>query len=226
MNILRAALTATVLLCASPGIGQVYRAIGSEPIWSVTIDRSHIRFRNIAFRIETYRTPARRPTRHGFAYVIRRYRFEITRGPCDEVENGRDYADNFRIVDLRDGHVYLGCGGPVLLPPRLAYTGWQVRAVGGARVRGVDAPVLEFSDGTLEIRSGCWSLTGPFGERGRTLRPGTIVARQREGCTGPRMPHEAELMRLFGRPVVFRYPVDGNSLELSGSGIIVSLERT
>jgi heat shock protein HslJ len=221
--VVRLAFLLLALLTGGAAVAQTYRAVGAEPMWSVTITPSHILFRNIDFRLESFRTPPRRPIRNGYVYATPRYRFEIVHRRCDEVMNGFDYVDTFRIAFAHGGTYYVGCGGAVLPPPRLADTDWHIRAIDGAAVPR-DDHLLSFREGRIEIRSGCNNFAGSFTERGRSLRAQAVVA-TRPDCDAPLMAYDTKLLRLLGAPTRFRFPRDGRTMELSGSGITARFER-
>lgn len=89
---------------------EVYRAIGQEPGWHVTIARGRIDYVGDygETRISVAR-PEPRTTFNGHRYETRRLVVDISHGRCNDAMSGHGYAD--QVMVIADGRTYRGCGG-------------------------------------------------------------------------------------------------------------------
>ena len=110
MKRLLLALLALLAGCATPQPQAApYRAVGTEPFWSLTIDQ-----RAISFTLAGS-TPVQQPKPQvivGFAgeiYRTQRIDVNIVHGACSDGMSDRNYPDK---VQIRvDEHHFSGCGG-------------------------------------------------------------------------------------------------------------------
>jgi heat shock protein HslJ len=192
--------------------GSTYRALGTEPFWSVTINGGRMVYDDAQGRKVAVRTPAARPSFNGRRYVSRRLTVDITRQPCSDGMSDFTYADTVRVTV--DGRSLQGCGGATLPPASLANTSWEIVSIDGERVAGGEQYQLSFSDTQLSGRAGCNSFSGGYrvGRDGFQAGP---LAMTRMACPGPRMQHEQAVARILAGRVRLYYP-DGRTLVMRG----------
>src|SRR4051812_30342992 len=88
-----------------------YRALGTEPFWSLTIDVRTMKFEAPGQHSVTVPTPR---VIHGFAgeiYQTRRIGVNTVHKACSDGMSDRSYPDTVQVTV--DGKRYTGCGGAV-----------------------------------------------------------------------------------------------------------------
>lgn len=194
-----------------------YRALGTEPFWSVTIDGGRMTY--AAPDTAGFSVPA--PPRNGGRYQTARLTLDITHRECSDGMSDRTYPDT--VTAMVDGRTLHGCGGAPLAPETLAGTNWSIVAIDGAAVSG-DAYVLRFEGERLSGRAGCNSFGGPYHVEGDTLTAGPLISTRMACLDNDRMTHERSAMRVLGGPARIGHP-DGDTMVLSGSGGEIRLRR-
>jgi heat shock protein HslJ len=220
----RSLLAALLLTAAAPAAAQSsapYRAIGTEPFWSVSIGGGRMVYDDPEGNRVTVRTPAARPSFNGRRYVTRRLTVDITRQACSDGMSDRRYADTVRVTV--DGRDLEGCGGAILPPETLAHTVWEIASIGGRRVPGGERYQVRFSDNELSGRAGCNSFSGSYRVGRAGLRAGPL-AMTRMACPGPAMQHEETFSRILRETVRLYYP-DGFSLIMRSPAGEIRLKR-
>ena len=197
-----------------------YRALGTEPFWSVTIADGRITYDSPdgGFSVDA---PAARPTFNGRRYETPRLTVDITRTLCGDGMSERRYADT--VIVIREGTTLNGCGGDILPPERLADTDWAIVEIDGQAVQGPNY-VLHFSVDRLSGQAGCNSFSGGYSPSGETLTVGPVAA-TRMFCPDPGMDHERRALQLLSGPVRISYP-GGENLVLTGNGVTMRLHQT
>lgn len=90
--------------------GGVYRAVGTEPFWDLTVDNRQMIFtdRGANLRV-TQPTPSAIVGVAGEIYRTPRLRLNILHAPCSDGMSDRAYPDKVQL-DV-DGRRFNGCGG-------------------------------------------------------------------------------------------------------------------
>lgn len=219
---MRLLMTAAIALSAlaAPVLAQPaapYKALGTEPFWSLSIDKRTMRFEAPGRPTVTVPTP--RPI-NGFAgeiYRTRRVDVNIVHKGCSDGMSDRSFPDT---VTVRvDGRSFSGCGGtPIGGEQRSVLDGdWAVESISGVVVpRNADVRV-SFREGRLSGNSGCNSMNGSFRLERGFLTTGPI-ATTRRACIGrAAQVQERNLLALLGeRLSVSRNR--GGKLVLTGRG--------
>lgn len=194
-----------------------YKALGTEPFWSLTIDQRVMVFTE-AGRDEkvTVTTPRVINGVAGDIYKTQRLNVNIVHGRCSDGMSDRVYPDK---VQVRvDGRAFEGCGGEPLAPGTLAGTSWTVESVNGQPVPGGPANFVRFTENRLSARFGCNTLNGRFAQSDITLSTGALAA-TRMAC--PDMTAERTATRILAQPVTIVW-ASGERLTLgNGNGSIV-----
>lgn len=207
------ALTALAAPAAAHAQMSPYRAVGTEPFWSVTMERGRMIYQDPDGRRVDVRAPRPMPMRAGRRYVTPRLSLSVFRGrECSDGMSDRRYADTVRVTV--DGRRMEGCGGVVLAPATLAGTAWEIVGINGARVPGGDQYRIEFAANELTGRAGCNSFGGSYRVSSDGLQAGPL-GMTRMACPGPAMSHEQAVSRILSGRVRLHYP-DGATLLMRG----------
>jgi uncharacterized membrane protein len=89
---------------------EVYRALGQEPGWNLTVANGRIDYVGDygETRISVPR-PAPRTTFNGHRYETQRLTVDVTHGRCNDAMSGFGFAD--QVMVIADGKTVRGCGG-------------------------------------------------------------------------------------------------------------------
>ncbi|HEY0326344.1 MAG TPA: META domain-containing protein [Allosphingosinicella sp.] len=214
-----AALVAGTILSAAPLQAQPsrasYRALGTEPFWSVTVQGGRMVYEDAERRRVSVRVGRPMPMRLGYRYDTRRLSMTVFRGrECSDGMSDRRYADTVRV--RVDGRSLEGCGGAILPPATLADTSWRIVTINGADVSGQDRYEMRFEADRMSGRAGCNSFNGTYRVSSDGFQAGPL-AMTRMACPGARMEHEQTVSRILAGRVRLYYP-DGDTLLMRGVG--------
>jgi len=222
---IRFVVAAALLTLAAPAAAQpnaTYRAVGTEPFWSVTIGGGRMVYDDAEGRRVSVPAPRARPMRLGRRYATRRLAVTILRGrECSDGMSDRRYADTVRV--RVDGRSLEGCGGRTVPPETLADTSWEIVSIGGRAVPGGEQYRIEFSRDQVRGKAGCNSFSGGYRVGRDGLRAGPLAMTQM-ACPGPGMEHEQAFARILQDTVRLYYP-DGLSLIVRGPAGEIRLRR-
>ena len=204
-----------------PGTG-AYRALGTEPGWTVTITDDRIDYDGDygTTRISVPR-PDPRTTFNGHRYETDRLIVDITHSQCNDGMSDRVYADT--VLLTADGETLRGCGGEILPPADLAGTNWSIANINGADTGGGAAYSLSFMGDRLSGKAGCNSIAGTYSVSGPTLTAGSLST-TKMACPAPHMDHERQALAILGQPIHLRFQ-GPETLLLSSSGGTMVLKR-
>lgn len=200
------AATGLLLLAALPALAQSdrqpYRALGTEPFWSLTIDGTRIRHQPAEGRVVTVARPRPIIGFNGERYVTRALTVDITHVECSDGMSDRTYHDTVTVT-LR-GRTLRGCGGDVLserpAPGSVIEGEWRIQSIAGRPPVAQSHPRVTFANTKMSGSTGCNNFNGGFRfERGR-LTAGPL-ATTRRGCPGALNAQEQKLIKLFGQPL-------------------------
>ena len=213
-------ILAGLLGSAAPAAAQsgTYRALGTEPFWSVDIGGGRMVYRDPENNRVVVRTPRAISTVDGRVYRSRRLIVRIQTGrSCSDGMSDRTYADTVRVT--LDGRELEGCGGAILVPTSLAETSWEIVSINGRRVPGGRQYELDFQRDRLTGRAGCNSFSGPYrvGRDGFQAGP---LAMTRMACPGLAMQHEQAVSRILAGRVRLYYPDGLTMIMRSAAGEI------
>ena len=191
---------------AGPALAQptgTYRALGTEPFWSLTITRQRMTFEDSEGQRVSVPTPEPAYPRYiGRNYFSQRLRVNIrTTHNCSDGMSDRAYADEVEVVV--DGRRLEGCGGAFTEPSRLANTNWRISAINGRRVPAAGPYRIDFTEDRLSAQAGCNRLGGSYRLQGDRLTAGPIMS-TRMACVdlqGRPAPWEQIVLRILGEPL-------------------------
>lgn len=198
-------LLIVALTAALPATAQVrapYKAVGTEPFWSLSIDRNTISYRPMEGRVVTAPKPRPIIGRNGETYRARGMTVAITHRQCSDGMSDRTYADTVQVQIGR--RTLKGCGGAVIADqPQggsvLANTRWRIDLVDGRPVRLERPATVNFTRDRIEGK-----ICNGFGGQYRYVR-GTLTTRQvastQMACGGSLGATETAFHRLIQQPV-------------------------
>ena len=189
---------ALMLGTATPALAQgTYRAAGTEPFWSVTIDARTMKFEAPDARSVTVATPR---VIHGFAgdiYKTRRINVNVVHAKCSDGMSDRVYPDKVQVTV--DGRRYEGCGGAATTaaqPGSVIEGPWLVERVNGVRARGAR---IRFDGAKVGGNTGCNSFGGEFRLQRGFFEPTRPMISTRRACGRPVNVQEHNLLDVLGQ---------------------------
>jgi heat shock protein HslJ len=210
------ALTAScqTVPAASPGEDAPfeYRAIGTEPFWSLTITGN-----KMVFDHETKVTATNieaRPSFNGWRYTSPKMTADVTFTQCSDGMSEWVYKDTVTVMVGKQE--YKGCGGGIVPPESLDETEWRILSINGAAIAPDRQARLDFNDGRMNGTVGCNRLGGSYEFLGKKLSVGPIMS-TRMACPDPLGAQENAFVRLLGSAFNTEFPGDG-SMVLTGKG--------
>ena len=213
---------------------QPYRAIGTEPFWSLTIDSEAMRYEGADGDAYSVPTPEARPSFNGLRYVGDRMTVDVTYSECSDGMSNRRYSDSVT-VQLPDGRDLRGCGGDILPPQNLAGTSWRVLSVNGLPVESAGAE-LRFDGRTVSGSTGCNRFSAAYVVDGIAVSFGPASS-TRMACDPRVMGQERALLDLlaaaeaqpvgdrFRRLGAIRYAPNGNMILTAPDGRVAVLSQ-
>lgn len=200
----------------------VYRALGTEPFWSLEIGPREMVFTEANAPGVRIVQPTPRPINGiaGEIYQTPRINVNVVHGRCSDGMSDRVYPD--RVQVRVDGRAFEGCGGGAEVPAGLAGTNWRVAAVNAMLAPATDNFFMRFEGDRVSARFGCNSMSGGYTYDGRTLVADRLAA-TRMAC--PDMRFEDQASRILADPVTAEWP-GGDRLTLSNPAGTIVLERS
>jgi uncharacterized membrane protein/heat shock protein HslJ len=174
----------------TPSYEQPYRAIGTEPGWSLDITDRELRFSGDYGQFNVVQPrPQKTIGVAGEIYDTPRLNVNIVHAECSDGMSDRRYPD--RVEVRADGRLYRGCGAPIefynrgqggwqsadsspppILPGgsigSLAETNWRVLSIDNVRVPNTGY-YMNFMPDRLSAKFGCNGMTGGYSVKTTTL---------------------------------------------------------
>jgi len=221
------AMALTLGSIATPVLAQdpPYRAAGTEPFWSLTIDARRM----------TFEAPGRRPVAvvtprviNGFAgeiYQTRRMNVNVIHASCSDGMSDRTYHD--RVTVMLDGKRYEGCGGmtAVVAPPGSAIDGaWRIESIAGRRAVPGTHVTVTFDGKRMNGDTGCNAFSGAYRFERGFLTGGPLITTKR-ACTRFTNWQEQTLLGLFGQRLSVSSTRNGKLVMMGSGGQTLVLVR-
>ncbi|QNQ11232.1 META domain-containing protein [Sphingomonas alpina] len=198
----------------------LYEAVGTEPGWTLVIDRDLIRYVGDYGRTRvTASTPEPRPSFNGRRYVADRITVDITNVRCSDGMSDRVYPDKVTVTIGR--RTVSGCGGrsivaPAPAPASLLSGAWRIESVGGLPTRGPKPATVTFTGNRIGGSTGCNNFGGTYRFERGFLVAGPLMATQM-GCQPGVMAQELAILGAFNQRLSISSN-RGGKLVLSGRG--------
>lgn len=218
-------MSLTALPAQAQSNGQPYRAAGTEPFWSVTIDSRTIRYQPMEGRAVTVAKPRPRTTFNGERYVTRNLTVDITHVRCSDGMSDRRYPDTVTVTVGR--RTLKGCGGAAERPGQVAPRvdgDWIVRTIGGRAPLPRTNPSVRFSETAISGTTGCNSFRGSYRIDGNRMTAGPLASTKR-GCTPQLNQQEQRLLGMLGQRLTATRTRDGLLVLTSRDGQMLVLAR-
>ena len=200
--------------------GGVYRATGTEPFWSLTIDERNIIFTEMGGAPITQPTPRVIVGFAGEIYQTPRIGVNIVHKQCSDGMSDRIYADSVQ-VDV-DGRRFNGCGGGAVVPTGLVGTNWRVAAVNGRPTPAAGEFYMQFEQSRVGAKFGCNGMGAEYTHTGDVLDLGPVMA-TRMAC--PDMSFENQGGAILNQPMTMTWN-GGDSVTLSNNAGRIELTRS
>lgn len=206
----------------APDRPSVYRAIGTEPGWSLTIRGGRMDYDgDYGERKISVSRPEPRTTFNGHRYETPRLTVDVTHGQCSDGMSDRIFADTVTVT--ADGKTVKGCGGDIIPPSDLSGTNWTIESVGGVPATKGRPATLAFTPDKASGSSGCNRFSGSYQLNTTVLTLSPVMA-TKMACIGPVMDQENALFAILKGPLGIR--MRGDTLILtSENGRSVVLKR-
>ena len=200
--------------------GSLYRALGTEPFWSVAIGRGQMRFEAPGQTSFAVPTPRPRTIVNGYRLDTPRLSVEVLRNQCSDGMSDRNYLHTVTV--RAEGRLYRGCGGGQAPDPGLVNTNWSIVAIGQEAVSGPQY-VLRFGPEEIGGRAGCNGFSARYSMDGATLNVGaTMITRM--ACAPAVMVRERRAFAILSGAVQISRP-DANTMVLTGAEGAIRLRR-
>jgi heat shock protein HslJ/uncharacterized membrane protein len=218
------ALTAVLTACMSapPPPAAPYRALGTEPGWSLIIDDRDLTFIHMD---GTQVRQAKPPAINGVAgeiYQTPRIGVNIVHAQCRDGMSDRTYPDKVQVTV--DGRNFNGCGGDPLTAASVAGTSWRVAAVNGRPTPAGEYYLRFETNERVSGKFGCNTAGGRFLQRGGTISIRNMAV-TRKACGEPAMSFERQGLGILSQPVFASWTSAAN-LTLSNVNGRIDLVRS
>ena len=199
----------------------LYKAVGTEPGWSLTVRRARMDYAGDYGEVNIAEpTPPNFRAAHG-TYRSGKLQVTISAGPCSDGMSDLIYRQTVRVT--AEGRTVSGCGGGTIAPNTLAGTSWSVVSVNGRPVSGGGDYYVQFSDKTLSAKFGCNAMGGAYSVNGDHLSVGNLQ-QTLMGCPEPAATFESEASALL-RSNVRIEKIDGTRMRLVSEAGTIDLKR-
>ncbi|AQR72946.1 META domain-containing protein [Sphingomonas sp. LM7] len=204
---IKLAAAGALVLIALPAYAQSnaapYRALGTEPFWSLTIDGSTIRYEPAGGRVVRVAKPRPIVGFNGERYQARGMTVDITHVECSDGMSDRTFHDTVTVT-LR-GRTLRGCGGEVLseTPEQtsLLEGDWRIESINGRLVAPRTNPRVTFNGARISGNASCNNFNGSFRfERGR-LTAGRLASTKMACAQRMQNVQESSVLRILGEPL-------------------------
>ncbi len=215
-------------LCASTAAGgqiwlkgDAYRAFGSDPQWTLTIDRDRITLTRPGSDPVSTPTPVRGEDELGWEYRTPTLVVEGLKGSCEDESAGRRFTEMVAVTV--DGRELIGCGGEEIPAENLADTAWMIQEIAGTPARGPQLSIDFHPTGSFLAYTGCRRMGGTYVQTGDRLvmtPTGATTGR----CAQPVHGCELRLLQILEQPMTATFP-DHRTLVLTGDKGAIRLRK-
>lgn len=195
---LAAALLLTTGAAHAQSNADPYRATGTEPFWSATIDSQSLRFEAAGARPLIVPKPRPIVGFNGERYETRRLTIDITHVVCSDGMSDRRYQDTVTVT--ANGRSWRGCGGSFTQGQVSAIEGsWRVISINGRPTLDRNPATVRFDGDRISGSTGCNRFNGTFRfDRGRVTAG--ALATTRRACLAPAAnDQEREVLGFFSQ---------------------------
>jgi heat shock protein HslJ len=184
-----------------------YKALGTEPFWSLTLADGVMTFSDAGneheVRVTDYES---RPSFNGWRYVSKNMAADVTYSECSDGMSEWVYKDTVTVkVDERE---YKGCGGGIVPPDTLERTAWRVSSINGMEIPAEQGALISFGDGRMSGSVGCNRLGADYKFSNRAVSFGPVMS-TKMACPDPVGKQEYAFVSILNAPASTVFPGDG-----------------
>jgi heat shock protein HslJ len=200
-----------------------YKALGTEPFWSLNIDRDKMRFEHEGVVSVGAKDVQARPSFNGWRYSSAKITADVTFTPCSDGMSEFTYKDTVTVmVGKRE---YKGCGGGIIPPEKLDGTSWQIVSINGANIPSEREAMLRFEDGRISGTVGCNRLGAEYQFADRKLSVGPMMS-TKMACPDPVGQQEYAFTLALGNLGSTEFPGDGTMVLTAKDGSRIVLRQS
>ena len=200
-----------------------YRAIGTEPFWSLTLNGKFMLFSRAGERDISGDNTVSRPSFNGWRHDSDTITANVTFLPCNNGMSEQTYKDTVTVMIGKE--TYRGCGGGILPPASLERTAWRVTAINGAKISDTQGAMVAFGDGRMSGTIGCNRLGSQYTYVEGKLGFGPVMS-TRMGCQEPLASQEFVFVTLLGSAFTTSFTNTGALVLAGKDGAEVILEQS
>jgi heat shock protein HslJ len=200
-----------------------YRALGTEPFWSLTIDGGKMTFDRAGEKPVTATNYKATPSFNGWRYVSKAITTDVTFSQCSDGMSDWTYKDTVTV--MVGTQEYKGCGGGIIAPESLEETEWRINSINGASISAVREARLDFNDGRMNGTVGCNRLGASYQFLEKKLSVGPVMS-TKMACPEPVGAQENALVGLLGGAFNTEFPGDGTMVLTAKNGTKIVLKQS
>jgi heat shock protein HslJ len=201
--------------------GLPYKALGTEPFWSLEIDGTNMVFQHE--EVVTASNVEARPSFNGWRYTSANITADVTFTPCSDGMSEFTYKDTVTVMVGKKE--YKGCGGGVVAPDTLERSAWRVTMIGNDKIPADRGAMIAFGDGRMSGTVGCNRLGGDYKYGDKKLSVGPIMS-TRMACPDPVGKQEMVFTGVLGALAATEFPGDGSMVLTGKDGTSLVLEQS
>ena len=223
------AVTMTLMACqttpdAKPAAStKNYRAMGTEPFWSLTLSGKTMLFSRAGERDISGNNTVSRPSFNGWRHDSDTITANVTFLPCNNGMSEQTYKDTVTVMVGKE--TYQGCGGGILPPASLERTVWRIAFINGTKIPNSQGALIAFGDGRMSGTIGCNRLGSQYTYAKGKLGFGPVMS-TRMGCQEPLASQEFAFVTLLGSSLTTSFTNTGGLVLAGKDGAEVILEQS
>ncbi len=205
----------------SASSGLPYKALGTEPFWSLEINNADMVFQHD--KVVSASNVEVRPSFNGWRYTSPKITADITFAPCSDGMSDRTYKDTVTVMVGKE--TYKGCGGGIIAPETFDNTSWRIKSINGTAIPPEREAIVSFADGRMSGTVGCNRLGASYTYAKKSLSFGSVIS-TRMGCQEPLASQELAFVSVLSASPSTSF-TDAGALVLTGKdGAVVILEQS
>jgi heat shock protein HslJ len=199
-----------------------YKALGTEPFWSLNVGDGKMVFDHSGEVTATASQFTKLSTIRGFHLVSKEITAEIIFDECSDGMSEYSYKDTVKVV-VGDAK-YQGCGGGILPPSKLDKTSWRVVSITGENIARERGAQMTFDEQRISGSIGCNQMSGSYRYTDNQLSVLPLIS-TRKGCPDLIDAQETKLAAILTTIAITDFPGDGTMVLTGKDGAKVVLAQ-